>query len=99
MDFGADMVSDQPYDALALGGCQSLLRLDQAGRQPVDPEPPIGVEHHFDDGRIFEPGCDGGPERGAQHAGAPGNDLCLEGMDRHRHPGMQDRQQRSNGVD
>jgi len=56
MDFGADMVSHQPHDAFALGGGQSLLRLGQAGRQPVDPESTIGVEHHFDDGRIFEPG-------------------------------------------
>jgi hypothetical protein len=87
MDLGADMVGNEPHDALALGGRQSLLRLDQAGRQPVDPEPPIGIEHHLDDRRIFEPIRDGGPERGAQHACAARDRLCLEGMDRHRHPG------------
>ena len=89
MDLGADMMGNHPHDALTFGGCQSLLRLDQTARKPIDPEPTIWIEHHFDDGRVFEPARDRRPERGAQHARAPGNDLCLEGMDRHRHPDLQ----------
>ena len=36
--------------------------------KPVDPEPPIGVEHHLDDRGIFQKRGDRGPEGCAQHA-------------------------------
>jgi len=53
MDLGADMMGDEPHDALALGGRETLSGLDQAARQPIDPEPSVGVQHHLDDRRIF----------------------------------------------
>lgn len=49
MDFGADMVRDEANDALAVGGRQPFTRVGESLRQAVDPEPPIGVEHHLDD--------------------------------------------------
>ena len=48
--------------------------------QTVDPEPTVGVEHHFDDGRIVEPICDCWPKRSAQHACAARDRLRLQGM-------------------
>ena len=70
MNLGADMVGDEADDALAVGGRQAFSGIGQSARQPVDPEPPIGVEHHLDDGRVFEEGGDRRTERGAQHARA-----------------------------
>ncbi len=37
-------------------------------RQTVDPEAAVGIEHHFDDARVFEVARDRRSERGAQHA-------------------------------
>jgi hypothetical protein len=70
MNFGADMVGDQPNDALAVGGRQPFTGIfDQAFREPIDPEPPVGVEHHLDDrGSSRNPRSRA--ERGAQHARA-----------------------------
>jgi hypothetical protein len=49
MNLGADMMGDQPDDALAVGGRQPLARIGQPFGEPVDPEPPVGIEHHLDD--------------------------------------------------
>ena len=49
MNLGADMVRDQAHDALAIGGRQALAGIGEPFGQPVDPEPPVGVEHHLDD--------------------------------------------------
>ncbi len=54
MNLGADMMRDQAHDALAVGRDRRLAGIGQALRQPVDPEPPIGVEHHLDDRGIFQ---------------------------------------------
>ena len=70
MDLGADMMGDQPDDALAVGGGETLAGVRQAPRQPVDPEPAVGIEHHLDDRWVFEQAGDRRPERGAQHARA-----------------------------
>ena len=51
-------------------GDRPLAGVGQAVRQPVDPEPAIGIEHHLDDGGVFEPCGDGRPKRRAQHARA-----------------------------
>ena len=50
------------------------MRSASAGaiRQPVDPKPAIGIEHHLDDARVFEIAGDRRPERSAQHARAAG---------------------------
>ena len=49
-------------------GDKQLAGVGQAFGQAVDPEPPVGVEHHLDDGGVFQKRGDGRPERGAQHA-------------------------------
>ena len=86
MNLGADMVRNEPHDALAIGGRETLAGIGKAARQPVDPEPAVGVEHHLDDGRIFEPGRDRRAERGAQHARAARDNFSLEGVNRHEDP-------------
>ena len=70
MNLGADMVRDEAHDPLAVGCGQRAPAILEAARQPVDPEPAVGVEHHLDDRRVFEEGRDRGAERGAQHARA-----------------------------
>src|SRR3546814_4082177 len=43
MNLGADMMRDQPDDALAIGGRQPFTRVGEPFGKTVDPEPPIGV--------------------------------------------------------
>ena len=52
-------------DPLAIGDGHRPAAILQPPRQPVYPEPAVGVEHHFDDRRVFEEAGDGGAERGA----------------------------------
>ena len=54
MNFGADVMGDKANDPLAIGGRQSFTGVGKTFRQPVDPEPPIGIEHHLDDRGIFQ---------------------------------------------
>ena len=77
MDLGADMMRDEADDALAVGRRQLLAGVGKAFGQPVDPEPPVGVEHHLDDRGVFQEPGDGRPERGAQHARAARDRLRL----------------------
>jgi hypothetical protein len=70
MNLGADVMRHQAHDTLAVGGGQALSRIRQPLGQAVDPEPPVGVEHHLDDCGVFQESGDGGAERGAQHARA-----------------------------
>ena len=68
MNFRADMVSHETDDAFAVCRGKDGVSFAQAFRQAVDPEPPVRVDHHFDDGRIFKESGDVRPERGAKHA-------------------------------
>jgi hypothetical protein len=77
------MVRDQAYDALAIGGRQTLAGVGQTGGKSVNPEPAVRVEHNLDNGRVFEPGRDVGAERGPQHAGAAGLSFGPEGKSGH----------------
>ena len=72
MDLDADMVGDEPHDALGVGGRDAAAGVLKPARQPVDPEPAIGIEHHLDDAGVFEIAGDRGAKRGAQHARAAG---------------------------
>ncbi len=72
MHFYADMVRDEPYDPLGVGRRHSAASILQPAREPVDPEPAVGIEHHFDDARVFKVAGDRHSERGAQHARAAG---------------------------
>ena len=68
MHLDADMVSNQPHDALAIGGRQRLTRIGQPFGEAIYPETAVRVQHDFDDGRVFEKMGDGRAERGAKHA-------------------------------
>ena len=70
MDLGADMVRDEADDPLTVGWRQQLTGIRKPFGETVDPEPPIGVEHHLDDRGVVQKPGDGGAERGAQHARA-----------------------------
>ena len=72
MHLDADMVRDQAHDAFGVRRRDAAAGVFEAARQPVDPQPTVGIEHHLDDGGIFEIAGDRGPERGAQHARAAG---------------------------
>jgi hypothetical protein len=61
MNLGADMMGDQTDDALAVGRRQPLTRIGEPFGEPVDPEPPIGVEHHLDDRGVFQKRAIAGP--------------------------------------
>lgn len=50
------MVRDQAHDPLAVCCGQHPPAILEPARQPVDPKPTIGVEHHLDDGWVFEEG-------------------------------------------
>ena len=80
------IVRDEPHDALAVGGGETLAGFGKARRQPVDPELAVRVQHHLDDGRIVEPSHDRRSEGRTQHSGAARDDLSLEGINRHAHP-------------
>ncbi len=70
MHLGADMMRDEADDPLSVGRRQPLPRVRESLGQAVHPKPPIRVQHHLDDGGIFQPRCDPRPERRAQHARA-----------------------------
>ena len=78
MDLDADVMGDEPHDALGIGGRDAETSVLEAARQPVDPESTVGVEHHLDDARIFEIAGNRRPQRGAQHACATGESFGSE---------------------
>src|SRR3546814_14726571 len=68
MDFGADMMGDEANDTLAVGRREQFTRVGKPSGKPVDPEPPIGVEHHPVDRGVFQKPGDRRPEGRATHA-------------------------------
>ena len=86
MNLGADMVRDKPQDAFAISRRQTLSRIRKSTREPIDPEPTVGVEHDLNDGRVFKPECDRRAKRGAQHARATRRRLLIELVDCHLRP-------------
>jgi hypothetical protein len=86
MNLGADMMRDKPYNPLAIPRRQTFSGIDEAARQPIDPEPSIGVEHHLDNGSVVEPQRDRWAKRGAQHARAARGSLLIEMVDCHFGP-------------
>ena len=86
MHLDADMVRDEPHDPLGVGGRHPTAGILQPARQPVDPEPAVGIEHHLDDARVFEIARDCRSERGAQHARAAGKGFGPERDWRHIEP-------------
>ncbi len=86
MNLGADVMGNEPHDTLAVGCGETLAGICQAPRQPVDPEPAIGIEHDLDDPSVFEPGRYRRSERRAQHACTTRDRLGLKGMNCHACP-------------
>ena len=72
MDLDTDMMGDEPDDALGIGWGDPATGVLKPARQPVNPKPAIGIEHHLDDAGIFEIAGDRGAKRRAQHARAAG---------------------------
>ncbi len=60
MYLDADMMGDEPDDPLGIGGYDPAAGVLQPARQPVDPQPAVGIEHHLDDARVFETAGDRG---------------------------------------
>ena len=85
MNLDPDMMGDEPHDALGVGGRDAEAGVLEAARQPVDPEPAVGIEHHLDDAGIFEIAGNRWPQRGAQHPRAAGESFGSEGDRRHGH--------------
>ena len=56
MDFDADMVGDQPHDALTVSGGQYFARIGQPFGQPVHPDASVRVQHDLDDRRVLQQG-------------------------------------------
>ena len=70
MNLRANVMRDQTHDAFAIGRRQSLARISQPFGEPVDPDTSVRVQHHLDDGSVFQKPRDGWTERCAQHARA-----------------------------
>jgi hypothetical protein len=64
-------------------------------RQPVDPETPVGVEHHLDDTGVFQKPGNGRAERGAQHPRAPREPFRIVMRSRHLIPNFTGETRRS----
>ena len=64
-----------------VGACELICATSST--PTVDPEPAVGVQHDFGDGRIFEITRDCWPERGAQHARAASVGFRSKGDGRH----------------
>jgi hypothetical protein len=74
----ADVMSHQSNNAFAVWSGQSFAGFRQASRQSIDPQSTIEIEHHLDDGRIFEKPCNRRTEGCAQHACATRDRLRLK---------------------
>ncbi len=98
VDLGADMMRNQPDDPLAVVCSHPGARVGQPARQPVDPEPSVGIEHHLDDGRVFQPRRNRRPERGPEHAGAADRNLGSDRRNAHFRLPFNDRQAIENGT-
>jgi hypothetical protein len=95
MHLRADMVRDEAHDTLAIVWRQTFAGIDETARQPIDPEPTVGIKHDLDDFGIFQEQRDGWTERGAQHACATRSRFLIEMVDYHLRPQRGDRELRS----
>ena len=68
MHFRTDVVRYQPNDAFSISGREALSCVGQTARQPVDPQPAIGVEHDLDDRGVLQIPRYSGAKRATEHA-------------------------------
>ena len=86
MHLDADVMRNKANDAFRVGGRDTAAGIFEATRQPIDPQPTVGIEHHLDDAGVFQIGGDGRAERGAQHARAAGESFRPKRDRRHCEP-------------
>ena len=67
MNLRSNVMGNEAHDAFAVCGRQPLARIGEPFGQTINPQPAIGIEHHFDDGGVFQKARDGRAERRAQH--------------------------------
>jgi hypothetical protein len=91
MHLGADMVRDEAYNALAIVWRQAFAGIDKAARQPIDPDPTVGIKHDLNDFRIFQEQRDSWTKCGAQHARATRGRFLIEMVNCHLRPQRGDR--------
>jgi hypothetical protein len=53
VNFGTDVMRDQPDDALSVSRQQRRAGIGQTLGETINPEPAVGVQHHLDDSVIF----------------------------------------------
>jgi ParB family chromosome partitioning protein len=70
MDLGADMMRDEPDDSFGLRRREPIVGRRHAAVEPVDPQPPIGIEHDLGYLRVVEPASNRRPQRAPQHRSA-----------------------------
>ena len=58
------------HDAFAVDRRQSLARISQPFGETINPDAPVRVQHHLDDGNVFQKPREGWTERRSQHARA-----------------------------
>jgi hypothetical protein len=64
------MAGDQPDDPFGLGRLAQEAGIDASLAQPVEPEPPVGIDHDLDHQRIGQRIGDRWPHGAAQHGAA-----------------------------
>lgn len=65
MNLHADMMRDEPHDAFACRGRQTLTCVGKPFGQPIHPKAAVRVQEDFDDAGVFQKPRDGSAERGA----------------------------------
>ncbi|GER05629.1 hypothetical protein JCM17846_33110 [Iodidimonas nitroreducens] len=67
MAFLANMARHQPDNPLGLGGADPCPRVDAPVAMAIDPQPAVGIDHHFDDGGVGQRRRNRRSHGGAQH--------------------------------
>ena len=86
MDLAAHMVRNKPHDTFGIGRGHAVTGVFQTTGEPVDPDPAVGIEHDFDNARIFKIARYYRPQGGAQHARTSGKRFSLNGTGIHIGP-------------
>ena len=86
VNLGADMMRDEPDNPLAVFGREARARVLEPALQPIEPKPPVGIEHDLDDALVVEPLGDLRPQRRAQHARAARDRFRIMRLRRHIRP-------------
>jgi len=87
MNLGTDMVPQTSRTMRSpSSGDKRSPGIDEPAREPIDPEPAIGIEHHLNDRRIFEPKRVAGPSAVRSMRAPRDVGLLIEMVDCHFRP-------------